>query len=77
VYNGDRQAPSGSSKSFQKIRADIRSEQMADAPHIKLESQIGYPPHQLEKIQRSFDRHITNPNMEWFKVEIATFKFGE
>jgi hypothetical protein len=21
--------------------------------------------------------HITNPNMEWFKLEIATFKFAE
>jgi hypothetical protein len=31
---------------------------MADAPHIILESQVGYPPHQPEKIQRSFDRNL-------------------
>ena len=58
VYDDDRQAPPGSSKSFQKIQADIRSEQMADAPHTILESQVGYPPHQPEKIQRSFDRNL-------------------
>jgi hypothetical protein len=34
VYDGDRQAPPGSFESFQKIRTDIRSKQMADAPHI-------------------------------------------
>jgi hypothetical protein len=22
-------------------------------------------------------RDITNPNMEWFKLEIVTFKFGD
>jgi hypothetical protein len=58
VYNGDRQAPPGSSESFQKIQTDIRSEKMADVPHIILESQVGYPPHQPEKIQRSFDRNL-------------------
>ena len=31
VYNGDRQAPPGSHKSFQRF-ADGRSKQMADAP---------------------------------------------
>jgi hypothetical protein len=58
VYGGDRQAPPGSSESFQKIRTDIRSEQMADAPHIILESQVGYPPHHPGEIQRSFDRNL-------------------
>jgi hypothetical protein len=59
VYNGDRrQAPPESSESFSKIR------QMADPSRwlmrhdITPESQVGYPPHQPEKIQRSFDRNL-------------------
>jgi hypothetical protein len=34
------------------------TKQMADVPHIILESQVGYPPNQPEKIQRSFDRNL-------------------
>ena len=40
VYNGDRQTPPGSSKSFQKILTDDRSKQMADAPRYH----TGIPP---------------------------------
>ena len=41
VYDGDRQAPPGSSESFQKILTDGRSKQMADVPHIIPVSHIG------------------------------------
>jgi hypothetical protein len=34
VYDGGRQAPPGSSESFQKIPTDGKSKQMADAPYI-------------------------------------------
>ncbi len=28
-------------------------------------------------IWEASSNYITNPNMEWFKLEIATFKFGD
>jgi hypothetical protein len=31
----------------------------------------------MELPQGIMTAHITNPNMEWFKLEIATFKFGD
>ena len=41
VYDGGRQAPPGSSESFQKIPTDGKSKQMADAPYIIGVSHLG------------------------------------
>jgi hypothetical protein len=58
VYNGDRQAPPGSSESFQKIQHMADPSRWLTHHDIIPESQVGYPPHQPEKIQRSFDRNL-------------------
>ncbi len=58
VCDGDRQAPPGSSKSFQKIRQMADLSRWLTRHDIIPESQVGYPPHQPEKIQRSFDRNL-------------------
>jgi hypothetical protein len=31
----------------------------------------------IGRTTKKFLHNITNPNMEWFKLEIATFKFAE
>ncbi len=58
VYDGDRQAPPGSSEYFQRFDRWQDLSRWLTRHDIMPESQVGYPPHQPEKIQRSFDRNL-------------------
>ncbi len=58
VYDGDRQAQTRIFRIFSKIRQMAVPSSWLTRQDIILESQVRYPPHQPEKIQRSFDRNL-------------------
>jgi hypothetical protein len=51
-------SPLGSCKSFQKIWQMTDPSRWLTCQDIIIETHVGYPPHQPEKIQRSFDRNL-------------------